>query len=707
MLEIPDNSTWDLSSQLGTSTLTFDGFKDGFDLSQAFSIIPRTRLAALLAKSSTLEVQLACNCPVSAFVEQQGFLVIDIFDEIVSEADEKEKAVYPPELNSQFSYGELLWGAEPNESNESNLAPTDTGEKSSKIQPLILESARKQKQMQLLESFSQAASQGLITLQPNSTRQTQKVEGENESQIIYDSSREISELAKSTVGNMRVSDSKDIPKRPIHDNLSSTGEVCPDPSLFNVSSWGTKEMASVQLGKSNKDLYNDMGRIDVTEVKKRAQLYLYLGFGAEAIYTLSLVDGLINRHPELVDLARIMEFGYVKNPRLLNRFADCDSQVALWAMLAAEEIPVNSNVNASAALRGLANLPSHLKYFLAPKLSDRLLKRGDAANAKIAIRSYTDLNTVNELDANLVKAKVYEVQNNREEALEILGDIVDADSSEAPEAISRLVDNYILDGKKVPSEIALLAEAYAFELRNSEYGTEMVKTFIRAAASSGQYQKSINALRNDGEKFRDSDRKDLTSFIFSDFARNSNNVEFVSLFFTHYAQHQEDILPETAVEISSRILTQGFIDKAQEVLNSIPQSVTSIALSELKAKISFQMLKYDEALVHLTDVKSAEAKILRANILEQIGSSLLASEEFNSVDMDERALTALWLAEEWLTSIDDEVPVYGAFAQLAREPQQNILNNNEMLKNSNTAISSSENARVVMRDALQELEISN
>lgn len=706
VLPIPESVTWNLDNRAALSILTLEEFDDGFDLSQAFNIIPRTRLTALLAQSSTLEIQLACDCPVSAFVEEQ-FLVIDIFDEIFKEQnDDTIIDNNNNTLESRFLYGELLWGNVNSNSTVNTLGPVDEAAEIVEMQQLPEKAIVQETQDRLLEAFSSAASQGLVTVKQHSDLGKYKVKQNSTNSTIYDSSSEISGSSRSLTGNIRVSDSKDIPPNSTRENLSFSGAVCPDPNLFDVSSWGTEESVSYQLGKSNKELYDDLERINIIEVKKRAQLYLYFGFGAEAIDTLSLVEGLIVEHPELVDLARIMEFNHVKNPRMLHRFADCDSLVALWSILAADEIPIEASINAPAALRALANLPSHLKYFLAPELSDRLLKRGDTVNAKIAIRSFEDLSLGTEARPNLVQAKVYSAQRKSVTAAGILDDIVESASFEAPEAISAIVNVHIAEETKVPAQIALLAEAYAFELQNSEYGEEMLETFIQASASSGQYAKSINALTLEGKDFSKSEKEKLASYIFLELSKHSSSAEFVSTYFAHYSNLSEYISPEVAIKLANRLVEQGFTEQARDIGDSLPHDFNSNDFKELKAQITFELGDYEEALKYLDSSQSMKAKVLRAKILEMAGYSVLASEEYTSANLTERASTALWLADDWLTTVDDQVPIFGIFRQLAGATLQDIPANNEMLKESEMAISSSENARVSMEEALSALVLN-
>ncbi|MEP5951833.1 MAG: hypothetical protein ABJ249_09535, partial [Lentilitoribacter sp.] len=69
VLPLPLGSRWSIDERPGVAKVILEEFNDGFDLSYAFEIIPRTRLVALVARGSELELQLSCTCPVVAFIE--------------------------------------------------------------------------------------------------------------------------------------------------------------------------------------------------------------------------------------------------------------------------------------------------------------------------------------------------------------------------------------------------------------------------------------------------------------------------------------------------------------------------------------------------------------------------------------------------------------------------------------------------------------
>ena len=79
-LTVPAGSGWSLSADGATHRLTLDAPTFRFDLAQLFQRIPRTRLSEATAQGPVLTLALACDCPITAWEERPGLIVLDIAD---------------------------------------------------------------------------------------------------------------------------------------------------------------------------------------------------------------------------------------------------------------------------------------------------------------------------------------------------------------------------------------------------------------------------------------------------------------------------------------------------------------------------------------------------------------------------------------------------------------------------------------------------
>ncbi len=715
VLPLPDGAVWQLQNEPGNSQLIFENYDDGFDLSVAFEIIPRTRLTALLAQDSLLELQLACDCPVTAFVEQDEFLVIDISDgaelpvaEPLPAEPPREVATTSPPV-SEFSYGQLLWrreGAEPDVQ-----VPADQAVADSPVKPLhegqisepdlVLET-----QTRLLEAFADAASRGVLDpVQPiqDADPEPEIVEPELE---IFDSSAQLPDAALSAAGNIRVTNSKDVPQDNAIADIALSGAICLDPKRVDVGSWSSEQPFNSQLGILHREIYDEIGRVRTKKVVELTKFYLHYGFGAEARQTLALVPDLMLRFPELIDLASILEYGFAKNPRSLHQFADCNSDVSLWGFLAAQDFPKDNAVDTMAVLRALQNLPSHLRYVFGPIVSEKLLERGEVESANLALRSFGSLLENEGKPPKIAVAEAKLLTGADKEAQAVLDEIIKEDTPDAPDALIKLIQKLVDDDQPIPADIALLAESYSFELQNTELRDSMLRASVLASTQSGQFDKSFAALEKQEYSFDEGTRRELASHLFTKISTETNDADFVSVYFNRFLPLKQFVNDDVQLALAQRLLEMGFTDEADQVSKSVSNDFTSDELRVLRARVLLQQRQYQDSLSELEGLEGANTAELRAEILERLGENEEAARLFDSADLPERAASSLWLANNWSDLVDENTPVFGAISEITNDEPAPISVNDRMLANAVAALSKSAEVRDALEQALQVLEVT-
>lgn len=97
VLAIPDGRDWQLGRQGDDYVIDTGGPTDSFDLTQAFNLIGRNRLAALLAQAAPgrLHLDLACLCHATAFRWQTDWVVVDIVDGPAASDSQFEASIEP------------------------------------------------------------------------------------------------------------------------------------------------------------------------------------------------------------------------------------------------------------------------------------------------------------------------------------------------------------------------------------------------------------------------------------------------------------------------------------------------------------------------------------------------------------------------------------------------------------------------------------
>lgn len=712
VMELPENAEWELVNELGRSIVIMKNFKDGFDVSDTFDIIPKTRLQALLTKPSELELQLTCDCDVDAYIEQENFLVLDIQDGSTIRTNEQRPAFRQALPSSSFAYGDLLWT--PNEEDIPDNSPqigTDTELSDRSISLDTETDARtsdlvEETQDRLLRAFSDAASRGIIEANGEVITSGKDEADVQDQPEVFDSSDILPVEPVVPMTNLRISNSNDVPDEAAETNVSLAGAACPNPNLIDIASWGSDADFSQKLAKSNAALFNDIGRVNQAEALKRAKMYLYFGFGAEAKQALELVSGLPEAHPELLDIASILEHGFARNPRSLHRFADCDSDFALWGILAGTSIPPENAFNAEAALRALDKLPSPLKYVLGPELSKRFLDYGDVENANIAIRMFERVEEHDPDEPRIVDAQVSLLEGQVENANRILEEIISDDTAEAPVAIIDLVDSHVANNTRVPADIALLAEAYAFEMRNSDLADPTFRASVLASIQSDQFTKAFEALVLDKETRKASLKNELSSFLFDSLVDNSDGAEFLEGFFLHYPLLRDAIEPSAKLAVAKRLVSLGFENEAQQVVEDLPPNSVEQEQRIIAAEILLKNGSYEQSLEQVEGLDGNEVAMIRGRALEGLGESSAAAAEFEIAQAEDRATEALWLSEDWSELVDPATPVFGSVGQMANEEPIDVTINENILPESQNAISASITSRNTLETLLTDLDIA-
>lgn len=707
VMRLPDRVNWQIETTGNRSRLSLEGFDQGFDLTSAFSIIPRTRLQALVARQSELDFQLGCECSVTAFLEQNGYLVVDISDanSSVPTASAIEATNQLPATS--FSFGELLWRSEqssPTIEHVDDEVPDDRSDEVNQQELSRLEIVA-ETQRRLTEAYSRAASLGLVEPKEEPLPPAPSNPNTETNAKIYDPS-EVTVLESTSLGdNIRITSSKDVPEVRQPENIGALGGACPDPERINIAQWANSEDLSTQIAQSNQRLFDDLGRVVEDEVVNRARLYIHLGFGAEASQTLNMVPTLPARYPEMIDLAQVLEHGFMPNPRVLHRHADCNSDYALWGVLSAEDLPDDRAVDVQAALRGLEKLPGHLKAFLGPELSDRLVQRGDLENAMIAIRSFERLPETDNTTPKLVNAQIQELRDDPVAANEILAGIVENNTPETPHAVQAIVEKHLEDGSPVPADIALLAETYAIELRNTPDAAEIFRTHVIAAAKSKQYNKAFDAIANPPSQISVDQRTALLDIVISEVSKNAGNLEFLEQYYAAVQPIAETLNDTARIALAKRLIDLGFRDAA----STISPDFSTVQMTEKTRVVAAELLlvqgNYAKSLQYLENLDGQEALRLRARAEQELGRFGASAETLRNADQAERAIIAAWLSDTWDESINSDDPTFGPAKRVAETEVKRIEVNDDMLAISAQAVEASGLARAELNNLLDNLQV--
>jgi len=561
-------------------------------------------------------------------------------------------------------------------------------------------------QERLASGMSFAAARGI--LQPNQLDIDLPLQG-NRSQIdtsIFDSSMPTIEDPQEIVpqtGHLRITSSSDEPSVASEISRTSTtrGSSCIDPVEIRVQDWRPESNFGASISLLRGRLFSEFDELNHETAVQLARLYLHFGFGAEAKNVLSLDANMASDNMVLVDIANIMEFGSDLGRNYLENFLGCNSDAALWAILASKEIQPNTPIASKAALLTLSSLPLHLRNFLAPALSKKFLTYGDEAAATAALRGLERTTDKLPNAAELAKADIELAQGYTAEAQTRLEDIVESNDQQSAEALIKFVNAQLDAEIDIDESVATLVQAYAMEMRNDPIGMELQRTYVLALAKSNQFDSAFKALGQMPDGVGPADSGVTFSTLVDLLANNADDPTFLKHAFAVIAKPDAVMAAQTSESVAQRLANLGFYVEAEDLLSTEPAIRATREGRILRAQISLNLSRPRTALAYLNGVEGAAAESLRAIASLQAGEHETAYEMLSDSNDTGRRVQAAWLSDNWqdlLSNSDD--PVLKPVAAVASSELDTSLEQAGILKRLQDAVDESASARKTLQNML-------
>lgn len=675
-IPLPDLQSWEAKQTNKSVILTLPGFSGSFNLTDIFRRMQRNRIANIDAAGNTLTLSLDCDCVATAF-RSGSLLVLDVGDAGTQllgpiltgyKAPQKTTALAahlpPSTITTTLPWiGESSpFGAhDPNPTTPTGSATSlEVDQQLTDRSVLLLQS-----QKTLLEYIATAASSGLLqnsyrTPAPVDTRATDAL-------IALEITPQKLPVAINTPShNIRISSSMDraMEAEKPHLNTTETGISCPQNGLFALDEWGDHTSFSAQIGSARYALMNARDHLDKGAAKRLAQLYLYFGFGAEAVNVLRLDPELGADNPHLKIAAQILENGSSIGPNTLGKYTDCETDVALWATLSFETLPSDLLINVDATLRTLNKLPKHLRQILAPALSDRFLQYGDAPSAATAMRSIERLPDPLTHDALMAQA---DLAIEAGEFAEIyLEEVIEANSTQSAEALVKLVEGKLARDEPLSYETATLVDAYVQELRGTPMGNQLLQTQVIALSQTEHFAEAFVALNSLAPSLSPLSNRRMTQAVLEQLAEKAADGIFLEHIFTQDKDVFDTLSLQTKLMLASRVMDLGFAAEVQQMLTSIPDRPRAIERQLLAARAALRLRQPFQAQAALIGIADPQAAFLLAEAKEMAGAYGEASQIFLDINASTEAVQAAWLSDDWSELTLGDTREFGAIATLVQ-----------------------------------------
>lgn len=724
VLDAPTGAGWVLEQDGSGARVTISEHADGFDISSVFDRIDKELIVSVDSDRNTLSVKFNCFCEAKVFRLGATMIVIDVSVSEVAVLDSApdtqapsirfegaEYLRFPSDLNQaelQAINGKSTNSSESNKRMFDQRQPKPLPDKFLENQVIELQNAKRK----ISKNIGIAATTGVLrTSTQRIPFSNTRVRPQIDTEVFEFLPRRSTDSQRTEpIGaNLRITSSSDQPVGSTDSFLTSTGlgVRCIDPSVVSVQDWSGGGDFATSISELRRDLFFEFDRPNRQAAVELARRYIFFGFGAEAKQALSVATDLIVENRALMDVAHIMEYGAAQSGNYLEHFSDCDSELALWGILASTNLEPSTPVNSDAAIRALSSLPLHLRRFVAPELSKKLLSYGNEAAAAAALRALE--RTAEQLPsaAELAKATIELAQGDVESAQKRLEGIVSSNDQQSAQALIKYIDTHLDRDTEMNDDIATLVEAYAIEMRGDPLGEELRRAHVLALAKSNQFDAAFDALDRVRPGRNTSDSDVLYSALVELLARDAEDSTFLRYAFKFISDRSADVSRRTAKLVADRLVNLGFYEEVNSFLLGHQDPPKTVADRLLDARVALGLRKPSEALALLGKLESDEAMALRAQALSLVGDHELAYDLFDSLGNNSERQKAAWLSTEWRELIFPDDSVLSSAVEISNS----LLNTSGpvggMLGRTENILSESTRARSVIEGLLTVGEVAD
>lgn len=652
VITIPAGTTWEVDRVGGVATIRFAG-TNSISLDGFFDRIQRSRITSAEVAGSSIRMLLNCDCGIDAFLWQPDKIVLDVTD--------PEAGDLPVQSGSDTSGGPSLLPLIPVLEDQSTVWPSiralaqRTQEDLEPIVDIQAQTAQSDERTQiiqaaLMEDLARAAAKGLVTLPDLDPASSNATAGE----LAVELRNALAEIAGTPGVTFRTSADVETSEQ------QQTEPPGPDPcaigARYAVGSWGTEKSFAEQISEKRLALVADLDGSRKPDVDALARTYLYFGFGREAIDTLK-TDGFMDQ-----DRIALIQIGQIIDDQPLifrsaSELMGCDTEVALWAFLASDEI---GTPDRNAILQSFRELAPALQVHLGPRLSQRFVAAGDPDAAELALNP-NNSDPDGTIEGDIARIDVLsESPNTRQNEIEShLEQLSSEPERLTPSALVALMRSNRTNNLVSDAELMDLAQIMRFESRDKPIATELGIEELRSAAISGDISRALSV--RDALALPDELRADIDNEIGRHAIDQLGDIAFLDLVVN-------DSLSVTDADLENRFATRlldlGFPDIAGSYLTSPAIGPAMMERRYLRAQTALASGAYDRIDPILAGITTPRAVALRnESLARQAGYTTLAAES-NGVASDGQSDVSAWRDGDWqrLAAADD--PLFSTAADL-------------------------------------------
>jgi hypothetical protein len=488
VMTIDPTTEWSLETADGVATIRFPGRRLAFDPADVFTRMPKTRVLAVRAGTdaagTTVEVDLGCDCRVSASFVGARYLALDIGD--------RAAAARAPAAVAETAAARAAREAQAVETAEELLIRQ-------------IERAAGQGLVRMTDDAAAPAPPPRVAAKPARDARTERLAAPAPRPDPTGNRTPARPAAAAPVG-IALPEGDQVEATTVFDRDSRRAraaatpeepEACLSDAEVDVAAWTNGRGFTEELPVLRRQLLGEFDVPSAPAVRDLARLYIRFGFGAEARALLAGFGGAetVAEAPLLADLARIMD-GLPAAERGPLAFAGaCPGAFGLWLALGGRAPMQHGPAQFAEVQAAFEALPVELRLRLGPRFVGRLLDAGLLAEARTIHETTLRAGTAPDAPARLAAARLMAAEGRTVDAARMLIALAEAENETATAALTALVRLALAGDLQLPDRVMADLRAAVLLHRGADREAELRALLAAALASRAELPEAVRESR--------------------------------------------------------------------------------------------------------------------------------------------------------------------------------------------------------------------
>ncbi|MCB4456287.1 hypothetical protein [Leisingera sp. McT4-56] len=710
VMRLPQGADWSLTQSGMTATVNIGAPEAVFDTSRVFNLIPRTRLQSLAQNGpgQPLRLQLGCDCTVTSYVQEDGYLVVDIRDggrpggkqQRTFAGNVLPLATPVPQTGYRFNFPQpaetdarlalelaaALAGqqgrpqtVQPQLETEPAIAETESGAADEPLAEAAEPGLKTDGSQPALEADVQTEKTVLEIPETDFLIDMEETEraatvNESEQRLLQQIGRaasqgllNVAEEGLADAGRAAGLDPLGAADRPLNPlaHISVTSAIDRETGLVAASSgnrgeashclpdrdvaiqsWGNESPFADQLAPLRSALVHEFDGVNPASVYALARLYLYFSFGAEARSIMTILPPE-QRNEQEVALLGTMALLMDGTALPVNHALSGQQGCESDSAFwgALADGVIKKSANTDAIQQTFSKLPPHLRVHFGPKISTMFADAGEHHVAEAVLRSVDRTGVEDVPEINLAEAAIAELEGDTEKMAEELTSEVAERTGNAPAALIDLVALSVKERKALSPDVPDLIASYELEHRDTELGAELRRAHVASLALMGEFHGAFRELNSVSDRDGPKARAAALEPLMLLLAERADDVTFLQYALVFSAQATPAEAAPVAAQVARRLLNLGFARQAQDLLTKLALEPENETRRLLMAEAALGQDRPHRALVELMGLEGSEANRMRAQALWRNGEFGRAGEYLLAEDDADAAARGFWHSE--------------------------------------------------------------